>query len=89
MAVVLGADLPQRRAYVDAMAAAADAIRTATPPGADAVHVTRMLASALRTTIAAGLVGELPITSLQAYADSIVLGERERRQLGIVTATPE
>ncbi len=85
MAIVLGADLPQRRAYVDAMHAASDAIRTATPPNADAVHVTRLLASALRTTIAAGLVGELPITSLQAYADSIVLGERERRQLGIVS----
>jgi hypothetical protein len=48
-----------------------------------------VLAAALRATVAAGLVGQLPVTSLQAYADSIVLGERERRQIGIAAMGPE
>jgi hypothetical protein len=89
IAVVLGGALPERRAYVDAMHEAARLIREGTPPGPESVQVTRMLAAALRATIAAGLVGELPVTSLQAYADSIVLGERERKQLGVATMQPE
>jgi hypothetical protein len=89
MAVVLGAGLPERRAFVDAMHHAARVIREAAPPGPETVHTTRLLAAALRATVAAGLVGELPVTSLQAYADSILLGERERRQLGIAAMQPE
>lgn len=89
MAVVLGAGLPERRGFVDAMHQAAQAIRAAAPPDAETAQLTRTLAGALRATIAAGLVGELPVTSLAAYADSIVLGERERRQLGVAAMRPE
>jgi hypothetical protein len=89
MAIVLGSGLPERRAYVDAMHAAANVIRDATPPSPETVQVTRLLASALRATIAAGLIGELPVTSLQAYADSVLLGERERKQLGVAAMQPE
>jgi hypothetical protein len=89
LAIVLGSGLPERRAYVDAMHAAAEVIRKGTPPSPESVHVTRLLASALRATIAAGLVGELPVTSLQAYADSVLLGERERKQLGVAAMQPE
>lgn len=89
MAVVLGGALPERRSYVDGMHHAARVIREGTPPGPETVQTTRLLASALRATIAAGLVGELPVTSLQSYADSILLGERERRQLGVAAMQPE
>ncbi|MCW2923366.1 MAG: hypothetical protein JWM98_770 [Thermoleophilia bacterium] len=89
MAVVLGGALPERRAYVDAMHHAAKVIRDGTPPGPETTRTTRLLASALRATIAAGLVGELPVTSLQAYGDSLVLGERERKQLGVAAMSPE
>lgn len=89
LAVVLGSALPERRAYVDAMHHAATVIRAGDPPGPETVRTTRVLASALRATVAAGLVGELPITSLQAYADSIVVGERERRQIGVAAMGPE
>lgn len=85
MAIVLGTSLPDRRMFVDAMHHAARVIREATPPGPETVQTTRTLSAALRATVAAGLIGELPVTSLQAYADSILLGERERRQLGIAT----
>ncbi|MCW2925546.1 MAG: hypothetical protein JWM98_2950, partial [Thermoleophilia bacterium] len=63
--------------------------RDGTPPGPETTRTTRLLASALRATIAAGLVGELPVTSLQAYGDSLVLGERERKQLGVAAMSPE
>ncbi|MCW2960534.1 MAG: hypothetical protein JWM25_584 [Thermoleophilia bacterium] len=89
IAVVLGTDLPDRRAYVDAMHLAAKLIQAGDPPGPESVQVTRTLAAALRATIAAGLIGELPVTSLAAYADAIVIGERERRQLGIATMGAE
>lgn len=89
MSVVLGGSLPERRAFIDAMQHAARVIRDGNPPSADTVHTTRILAGALRATIAAGLVGELPVTSLEAYADSIVIGERERKQLGIAAMGPE
>lgn len=89
MAAVLGASLPERRALVEAMQHAAVLIRAARPVGADAAQTTRTLAAALRATVAAGLVGELPVTSLQAYADSILIGERERIQLGVATMQPE
>jgi len=89
LALVLGGSLPERRAYVDAMHAAAAAIRNETSAGAETVQTTRLLAAALRATVAAGLVGELPVTSLQAYGDSLVLGERERKQLGIAMMQPE
>ena len=59
------------------------------PSSATTVHVTRLLASALRATVAAGLIGELPVTSLQAYADAVLLGERERKQLGVAAMQPE
>lgn len=89
IAVVLGGSLPERRAYVDAMHQAARAIGSGQPASSELVHVTRLLAAALRATVAAGLVGELPVTSLAAYADSIVVGERERKQLGIAAMAPE
>lgn len=89
MAVVLGGALPERRAYFDAMHHAASVIREGTRPGPETVRTTRLLASALRATVAAGLVGELPVTSLQAYGDSILLGERARKQLGIASMSPE
>lgn len=89
MAVVLGAGLPERRAFLDAMQHAATAIRAAEPAGPETIQATRVLASALRATIAAGLVGDLPVTSLQAYADSIIVGERERTQLGVAAMGPE
>ena len=89
MAIVLGGALPERRAYVDAMHEAAKVIREGTPPSPTTVHVTRLLASALRATVAAGLIGELPVTSLQAYADAVLLGERERKQLGVAAMQPE
>jgi hypothetical protein len=89
MAVVLGASSPDRRAFVDAMHEAARTIAAGSPPGPESIATTRVLAAALRATVAAGLVGQLPVTSLQAYADSIVLGERERRQIGIAAMGPE
>lgn len=89
LAIVLGGSLPERRAYVDAMHEAARAIGSGEPASGELVRVTRLLAAALRATVAAGLVGELPVTSLAAYADSIVLGERERKQLGIAAMGPE
>lgn len=89
MAVVLGSAIPERRAYVDAMHHAARVIQAAEPPDPDTVRTTRLLASALRATVAAGLVGELPVTSLRAYADSLVLGECERTQLGVASMAPE
>jgi hypothetical protein len=89
MAVVLGASIPDRRAFVDAMHEAARTIAAGSPPGPESIATTRVLAAALRATVAAGLVGQLPVTSLQAYADSIVLGERERRQIGIAAMGPE
>lgn len=89
MAIVLGAGIPERRAFVEAMQHASRAIVTGEPAGTDTVRVTRLLAAALRATIAAGLVGELPVTSLQAYADSILIGERERVQLGVAAMGPE
>ena len=89
MAVVLGANLPERRTFVDAMHDAARLIQAGDPPGPESVHVMRVLAAGLRATVAAGLVGELPVTSLQAYADGIVLGERERKQLGVAAMSPE
>jgi hypothetical protein len=89
MAAVLGAGIPDRRAFVDAMHLAARAIRAGDGPSSETVHATRVLAAALRATIAAGLVGELPVTSLQAYADSVLIGERERRQLGVAAMGPE
>lgn len=89
MAAVLGAGSPERRAFVDAMHHAASVIRAGASQGAETVQATRVLASALRATIASGLVGELPVTSLQAYADSIIVGERERKQLGVAAMGPE
>ena len=89
MAAVLGSALPERRAFVDAMHAASTAIRDAQPPGPETVQITRTLAAALRATIAAGLIGELPVTSLREYADSVLIGERERKQLGVAAMKPE
>jgi hypothetical protein len=89
MAIVLGAGIPERRAFIDAMHHASHVIVTGEAAGSDTVRATRLLAAALRATIAAGLVGELPVTSLQAYADSILIGERERKQLGVAAMGPE
>jgi hypothetical protein len=89
MAIVLGAGIPERRSFVDAMQHAAMAIRIGAAPGPETVQATRVLAAALRATVAAGLVGELPVTSLREYADSILIGERERRQLGVAAMGPE
>ncbi len=83
MAVVLGAGSPERRAFIDAMQHAASAIRAGVAAGPETARASRVLFAALRATIAAGLAGDLPVTSLQAYADSIIVGELERRQLGI------
>lgn len=88
MATVIGASLPERRAFVDAMHHANDVIRSGAPADAEIVQTLRLLAAALRATIAAGLVGELPVTSLARYADDILIGERERRQLGIAAMRP-
>lgn len=89
MAVVLAGSLPERRSFVDAMHHAALVIREAKPPTADTVATTRILAGALRATVASGLTGELPVTSLQAYADAVLIGERERTQLGVAAMSPE
>jgi hypothetical protein len=87
MATVLGSSLPERRAFVDAMHAAALVIREGKPPTMETVNTTRTLAGALRATVAAGLIGDLPVTSLAAYGDSILLGERERVQLGVAASS--
>jgi hypothetical protein len=89
LAIVLGGSLPERRAYLDAMQTADRTIGAGKPMANDVVHVTRLLAGALRATVAAGMVGDLPVTSLAAHADSILIGERERKQLGIAAMTPE
>ncbi|MCW2950103.1 MAG: hypothetical protein JWN41_1116 [Thermoleophilia bacterium] len=89
MATVVGGSLPERRMLVDAMQQAAVSIREATAPSADTTRTTRTLANALRATVAAGLVGDLPITGLQAYADAVIIGERERVQLGIAALAPD
>lgn len=88
MAVVIGGSLPERTALLEGMRAAARAVREARPGDAELGQVTRLLAAALRATVAAALVGELPITGLRAYADGIVLGERDRRQLGVAAMRP-
>lgn len=89
LAVVLGADLSDRRSFIDAMHHAAAVIHKGDPPGPDTVRTTRVLAAALRATVAAGLVGELPVTSLQTYADGVLIGERERKQLGVAAMHPD
>lgn len=85
LAVVAGSTLAERQEFVAAMREAAQMIRDARPPDEQTSQVTRLLAAALRATIAAALVGELPINRLQSYADSVLLGERERKSLGIAS----
>jgi hypothetical protein len=82
IAVVIGASLPERQQIVEAMRSAAVIIRHGASADESIGRTTRVLAAALRATIAAALVGELPLTSLQGYADSIIVGERERRRIG-------
>lgn len=89
MSAVLAAGIPERRSFIDAMLSAAALIRSGAAPSSETTQITRMLAAALRATIAAGLVGDLPIANLQPYADSIIIGERERRQLGVAAMGPE
>ena len=88
MAVVVGAGIPERQQFVDAMREAALVIRAAAPPDDHVTELTRTLAAALRATIAASLVGELPIGRLQEYADGVLLGARERRRLGVAAMRP-
>jgi hypothetical protein len=88
MAVVIGASLPERQQFVDAMRTANRLIREAQPVGDDATEITRLLAAGLRATIAAALVGDLPLSRLQDYADSILLGVRERRRIGVTAMRP-
>lgn len=85
LAVVAGSSLAERQQFVRAMQDAAAAIRAARPADEHVANVTRVLAAALRATIAAALVGELPINRLQSYADSVLLGERERKRLGVAS----
>ena len=89
LAVVLGGSLPERRAYVDAMHTAARTIGSGQPMANEIVHTTRLLAGALRATVAAALIGELPVTSLASYADAVLIGEQERKQLGVAAMAPE
>lgn len=88
MAAVVGASLAERQQFTTAMRSAALVIRQAGPPDEEVVELTRLLAAGLRATIAAALVGELPLSRLQDYADSILLGERERKQLGVAAMKP-
>lgn len=88
-AAVLCANLAERRELVDAMRSASLAIREARPIDASTEQVTRLLAACLRATIAAALVGELPLTSLKDYADSVIIGERDRKQLGVAAMKPQ
>lgn len=88
IAVVVGASLPERQQFAAAMRHASVLIRAAQPADADVSETTRLLAAALRATIASALVGDLPLNQLQSYADSILLGERERRRLGAAAMKP-
>lgn len=88
MAVVVGASLPERQQFATAMRRASIMIRSAQPADSEVTEITRLLAAALRATVAAALVGELPLNQLQSYADSILLGERERRRLGAAAMKP-
>lgn len=82
MAGVVGAAAPERREIIDAMTRARTIIAVGTGPREEMQQLTRLLAAGLRATIAAALVGSLPITSLQEYADGVMLGDRERIALG-------
>jgi hypothetical protein len=88
LAVVVGASLPERREFVAAMQQAGRVIRDAGPLDDELTRITRVLAAALRATIAAALIGELPLGALREYADGILIGERERKQLGVAAMKP-
>lgn len=88
VAIVLGSSLPERQVFRDAMLDAARMIRSGGVPDETTPATTRTLAAALRATVAAALVGDLPITSLRAYADGILMGEHERRPLGVAALHP-
>ena len=88
IAAVVGPSLAERRQLADAMRLVAVAVREGRLPDEQLRQAGRLLAAALRTTLAAALVGDLPLTHVQAYADGILLGERERRQLGVTALRP-
>ncbi len=90
LAAVVGGSLPERHEFVNAMQEALRLIAADTPPdGNRVIQLTATLSLALRATIAAALVGELPITALAGYADAILLGDRERKRLGVSAMQPE
>lgn len=78
IAAVMGVSLAERRLLIDAMHDAADAIASSRTPDDQMAATTRTLAAALRATVAAALVGDMPISGLRAYADRILIGEQER-----------
>ncbi|MBC7644910.1 MAG: hypothetical protein H7123_07270, partial [Thermoleophilia bacterium] len=88
LATVIGSSLPERRVFLDAMRRSAITIRTAATPTETTAAGTRVLAAGLRATIAAALVGELPLGSLREYADGVLLGETGRKQLGVAAMRP-
>jgi hypothetical protein len=89
LAVVVGSSLPERQQFVQAMHHADRTIREGLLPDEAVRETTRLLSAALRATVAAALVGELPLNRLRQYADSVLLGERERKRLGAVATTGE
>lgn len=87
IAAVLGASLPERQALMRAMYHAADAIAAQQTPDDELAATTRTLAAALRGTVAAALIGELPISELRNYADRVLIGEQERQPLASIVVS--
>lgn len=82
MAGVVGSAAPERREIITGASRARELILAGTGPSDEIAALTRLLAAGLRATIAAALVGSIPITSLQEYADGVMLGDRVRIPLG-------